>query len=140
MRHVALARRERAAGLPAPLPAPSRITPPSRPLNRLAFVARTVRNPLLVFPQSVYEQDFVPFGGTTQIVWVTQPDLIKAVLLDQRDIFRKIVQIRILGPLLGKGILTSEGADWKWQRQASAPMFRPQTLGAFVPAFVAAAE
>ena len=133
---VALARTERAATLPAPLHIPSRITPPARPLNRLAFVARTVRNPLLVFPQSVYEQDLVPFGGTAQIVWVTQPDMIKAVLLDQRDIFRKIVQIRILGPLLGKGILTSEGADWKWQRQTSAPMFRHSELMTFVPTFV----
>ncbi|HEX7605133.1 MAG TPA: cytochrome P450, partial [Usitatibacter sp.] len=35
---------------------------------------------------------------------------------------------------------TSEGADWKWQRQAAAPMFRPQELASFVPAFVRAAE
>jgi cytochrome P450 len=44
----------------------------------------------------------------------------------------------LLSPLLGKGILTSEGADWKWQRQAAAPMFRPQDLKNFVPAFVGA--
>jgi cytochrome P450 len=46
----------------------------------------------------------------------------------------------LLSPLLGKGILTSEGADWKWQRQAAAPMFRPQDLAGFVPAFVRAAD
>lgn len=73
-------------------------------------------------------------------VWVTAPSLIKAVLLDERDKFGKLTQIRLLGPMLGKGILTSEGADWKWQRQAAAPMFRPQELGSFVPAFVRAAE
>ena len=68
------------------------------------------------------------------------PSLIKAVLLDEREKFRKLTQIRLLAPLLGKGILTSEGADWKWQRQASAPMFQPQDLLGFVPTFVRAAE
>jgi cytochrome P450 len=69
---------------------------------------------------------------------VTGPQFIRAVLLEERDKFAKLAQIRLLGPLLGKGILTSEGADWKWQRQASAPMFRPQELVHFVPGFVRA--
>jgi cytochrome P450 len=46
----------------------------------------------------------------------------------------------LLSPLLGKGILTSEGADWKWQRQASAPIFRQHDLMAYVPTFVASAQ
>lgn len=127
---------EPALHTPAPVPIPSAITPPARPLNRLTFLARFVRNPLLVVPQAVYEQDFVRLGGGTPVAWVTEPNLIKAVLLDQRDKFQKLAQIRILGPLLGKGILTSEGADWRWQRQTSAPMFRHQELMAFVPGFV----
>ena len=98
MPSVALAASPTAPPLPAPLSLPPPITPPVQPLNRLAFVASFVRNPLQIVPQAVYEQDFVPYGGRSPIVWVTQPDLIKAVLLDQRDIFRKIVQIRILGP------------------------------------------
>ena len=97
-------------------------------------------NPLTVLPRAVYEEDFVAFGAKSQRVWVTSPGLVKAVLLDERDKFRKITQIRLLGPLLSKGILTSEGAEWKWQRQASAPMFRPQELAGFVPAFVRAAD
>jgi cytochrome P450 len=100
-----------------------------------------VRNPLEVMPQAVYEQDIIhnPLGKV-QRLWITSPALVKAVLLDDRDKFRKQSQIRLLSPLLGKGILTSEGADWKWQRQASAPMFRQQDLHGFVPAFVHATE
>ena len=120
---------------------PPRVTPPAQPLGRIAFLRTFVRNPLEVLPRAVYEEDFVAFGGAkSPRAWVTSPALVKAVLLDQRDKFGKITQIRLLGPLLGKGILTSEGADWKWQRQASAPMFRPQELAGFVPAFVRAAE
>ena len=101
-------------------------------------MATFVRNPLQVIPQAAYVEDRVAVGANR--VWVTSPAIIKAVLLDEREKFRKLTQIRLLGPLLGKGILTSEGAEWKWQRQASAPMFRPQALGAFVPAFVRAAR
>ncbi len=138
MASVALARSEAAPRLPAPASIAPGITPPARPLNRLTFVSRFVRNPLLVVPQAVYEQDFVRYGGSIPIAWVSGPDLIKGILLDQRDKFQKLVQIRILGPLLGKGILTSEGNDWKWQRQTSAPMFRHNELMTFVPAFVRA--
>lgn len=133
---VALASNEAAVRLPAPRLVPPHITPPARPLNRLAFVASFVRNPLLVMPQAAYEQDFVRMEGRAPLVWLTEPSLIKAVLLDQREKFHKLVQIRILGPLLGKGILTSEGAEWKWQRQTSAPMFRHHELMTFVPTFV----
>src|SRR5262249_59240207 len=117
---------------------PPRIVPPDRPLGRLAFLRTFVRNPLEVMPRAVYEEDFVTFGAPgTPRVWITAPALIKSVLLDQRETFRKTTQIRLLGPLLGRGILTSEGDDWKWQRQAAPPMFRD--LKPFVPAFVRAA-
>jgi cytochrome P450 len=120
---------------------PARIEPPARQPSGLAFVARFVRNPLEVVPREAYEEDLVPGGGgRVPRVWVTAPELVKTVLLDERDKFRKLTQIRLLGPLLGKGILTSEGAEWKWQRQASSPMFRPADLAGYVPVFVRAAE
>ena len=120
---------------------PARIVPPEQPLGRFVFMTTFVRNPLEVIPRSVYEQDLVSFGAPgTPRVWITEPSLIKTVLLDQRETFRKTLQIRLLSPLLGRGILTSEGEHWKWQRQAAAPMFRPQDLKAFVPEFVRAAR
>ena len=136
MPRAALRSDEAAQRAPAPFHIPAPITPPRNPLNRLTFLSRFVRNPLLVLPQAVYEEDVVPSSGRLPIMWVTEPDLIKAVLLEQRETFGKTVQIRILGPLLGKGILTSEGAEWKWQRQTSAPMFRHGELMTFVPTFV----
>jgi len=125
----------------APRLVPPRIQPPAQRLGGLAFLAAFVRNPLEVFPRDAYEQDlWINPMGRTQRLSVTSPELVKAVLLDEREKFQKLSQIRLLSPLLGKGILTSEGADWKWQRQASAPMFRAQELHGFVPAFVRATE
>lgn len=119
---------------------PPRIVPPARALGGIAFIASFIRNPLAVVPQAAYEEDFVRLsarGGA--FVCVTAPEMIRTVLLDEREKFQKLSQIRLLRPLLGRGILTSEGADWKWQRQASAPMFRHQDLMRFVPTFVRAA-
>jgi cytochrome P450 len=118
---------------------PPRIAAPQNPPGRLAFIARFVRNPLAVVPRRAYEEDFVRLPGAP-IAWVTGPQLIRTVLLEEREKYEKRAQIRLLAPLLGKGILTSEGADWKWQRQAAAPMFRPQELEPFVPRFVRAAK
>ncbi len=96
-------------------------------------MAAFVRNPLEALPRAVYEQDLHVYG---ERVWITESSLIRTVLLDQREKFHKIPTIRFLGPLLGRGILTSEGSEWKWQRQASAPLFRQQDLLRFVPTFV----
>jgi cytochrome P450 len=116
---------------------PPHVLPPERQLGRLGFLATFLRNPLEAIPRAAYEQDAHPGPGR---LWITAPALIRAVLLDERETFQKVAQIRLLGPLLGRGILTSEGAEWKWQRQASAPMFRHPDLVGFVPAFVRAAE
>ena len=120
---------------------PPRVAPPPQPLRGLAFFAGFIRNPIGVVPQAAYEGDLVAYArGRREIVWITAPDMIRQVLLDEREKFLKLAQIRLLSPLLGKGMLTSEGADWKWQRQAAAPMFRQQDLMGFVPAFVRAAD
>jgi cytochrome P450 len=116
---------------------PPRIAAPSAPLGRFAFIARFVRNPLETIPRAVYEQDAHLGPGR---LWITSPSLIKTVLLDEREKFQKVAQVRLLSPLLGRGVLTSEGAEWKWQRQAAAPMFRQQDLLRFVPTFTRAAE
>lgn len=112
---------------------------PIAPRGRLGFLAAALANPLQTIPRAVYDEDVVARLEAKR-VWITEPSLIRKVLLEERDKYQKLTQIKLLSPLTGKGILTSEGADWKWQRQAAAPMFRPQDLLGFVPTFVRAAD
>ncbi len=120
---------------------PPHVVPPARLVRGLALIAGFLRNPLEIIPQAVYELDYVAFDGLgPRFAWVTGPDLVKAVLLDEADKFSKNVQIAFFSPLLGRGILTSQGPEWIWQRQIAAPMFRRHELMTFVPAFVDAAR
>lgn len=114
---------------------PARITPPVHPLGGVRFIATFARNPLEVLPRPVYEQDLYRYRGR---LYVTAPALLKEVFLDRREEFQKVVQIRFLAPLLGGGLITSEGREWKWQRQAAAPMFKQHDMLRFVPVFVGA--
>ena len=95
-----------------------RVTPLDRRVGNLAFFATLLRNPLRVLPAAIYEEGLVVSGRAgRKVYWISDPALIKTVLLDKRETFhRTSITQRILGPLLGKGVLTADGADWKWQR------------------------
>lgn len=107
----------------------------------LRTIRATLRNPLEAMPPAVYEQP-VTQGRLLgrRIVHLMDPALIHAALvanankLDKGDVAR-----RPLAAALGNGLLNAEGADWRWQRRAIAPIFRAGGIEAFFPAMAAAA-
>jgi cytochrome P450 len=113
-----------------------------RPLPLRKFLFRFVRNPLSSLPQAAYEQGILVYdNGRARIVWVCDPALIETVLLHEADKFPKTdLEKRVFATSLGDGILTSQGASWRWQRRTAAPLFRPADLASLVPAMSAAAE
>lgn len=116
--------------------------PPAAELRRLKLLRTIVRNPIEAWPRLAFElphTDATIFGR--RVVSLMDPDLIKAALVDEAESFNKgEVAIRALKPAIGLGILTADGAHWRWQRRAAAPIFRPDSIRGFVPAMVAAAE
>lgn len=129
------------AASPAALYPPT-VTPPEQPLPLPRFLMRFVQNPLLVLPRAVYEEPiFVYKGGHVVIVWVTDPALIERILLGEAATFAKTpLEKRIFAQTLGDGILTSEGASWRWQRRTVAPLFRHAEILSYVPAMAEAAQ
>ncbi|HET7681783.1 MAG TPA: cytochrome P450 [Xanthobacteraceae bacterium] len=121
---------------------PSTVKAPSDPLKLFPFLIKFISNPLLVIPDAVYREKIVQYGRRVgRVAWVNDPALIKDVLLDRSELFPITpLQKRVLGPLGGKGVLTSEGAEWRWQRQMAAPLFRHAELLRYVPAMSSAAE
>jgi cytochrome P450 len=103
---------------------------------------RLVRNPMEAWPEAVYREKLVithMFGRQT--LFVTDPDMVQQVLVDDSDSFVKAEPMRrALEPGLGQAILTAEGTRWRMQRRVAAPVFRPGNVDGFVPAMIAAAR
>jgi len=114
----------------------------SGPLETLRILRRVVRNPLEAWPGAVYREPLVRtrFLGQTTL-FVTGPDWVQQVLVDDAESFVKAEQMRrALEPALGPAILTSEGARWRMQRRTASPVFRASRVTGFIPAMLEAAR
>ncbi|MDI3281698.1 cytochrome P450 [Polyangium sp. 15x6] len=69
------------------------------------------------------------------------PDHIKYVFVDAAERFTKQTPgIDAIRPVLGNGLLTSEGAFWRRQRRIAQPAFHKQRIAAFAGVMVRAAD
>jgi cytochrome P450 len=73
--------------------------------------------------------------------FVNKPEYIEHVLLTNQQNYVKSQFVRTeLGPLLGDGLLLSEGAFWRRQRRIAAPAFQHKRIAGFLDAMSADAE
>ena len=86
-----------------------------------------MRNTIYGWPEPAFDEFYRKrriLGFTVHIV--TDPDMVGRVLLDNKENYlRPRIAQRILSPLIGNGLLSSEGEDWKKQRRIVAPTFAP---------------
>lgn len=110
--------------------------------SRLGLFAKILRNPLNALPPEVFRDRLVLSRvGKRESLYVCDPSLIQEALVRQATHLSKGEIIgKVLGPALGEGLLTAEGAHWQWQRQSVAAGFQHQRLVGFLPAMIAAAE
>jgi unspecific monooxygenase len=94
-------------------------------------IAKMLReNALLAFPPHAFEDDVVfrRFLGRQQII-LNRPRGIHHILVgNPQNYGRTRGTIRMLRPLLGNGLLLSDGENWKQQRRTVAPAFAPRTI------------
>jgi cytochrome P450 len=101
-----------------------------RTLSGFGIARALGKNALLAFPPQAFDEDFITrrFLGRRQIV-LNRPAGIHHILVDHTENYRRTrPTIRILRPLLGTGLLLSEGDDWKYQRRTLAPAFAARTI------------
>ena len=65
------------------------------------------------------------------ILLFSHPDLIEQVLVTQARHFVKHFGLRVYKPVLGNGLVTSEGDFWRRQRKLSAPAFQGARLAGY---------
>lgn len=121
---------------------PTHVQPPEQPLPTFRMLRTLLSNPIATWPRAIYQERVVRARMPGfDMVYVMAPDLVRRVLVDEAQEFDKGELLRRgLGPALGEAILTAEGAKWRWQRRAVAPIFRHDRLRSFLPAMIAAAE
>jgi cytochrome P450 len=112
-----------------------RLAPPIHALRSTAPGAlgllRILRtNALQMWGRRAYERPVVvgSFMGRVQVL-LNEPDAIGHVLVKNAANYRRPrISRRVLGPLLGEGLLLSEGPAWRHQRRTIAPIFAPRSM------------
>src|SRR3974390_1433137 len=116
---------------PAGRPAEYRF-PPGLEKNLLWFALRKLRpaNPIVLFQQLADNYgDIAHYKiGWHHIVFLNHPDYIREILVVQNDNFIKERTVRRSKMLLGEGMITSEGAEHRMQRQVAQPAFHRQRI------------
>jgi cytochrome P450 len=72
---------------------------------------------------------------------LADPGGLKRVMLDNLANYPKSeIMRRMLRPAIGNSLFNADGTEWKWQRQAVAPVFTHRNVVALAPAMTATAE
>jgi unspecific monooxygenase len=113
-----------------PLFVPPRPEPPDRELSLFQFFAAMRTNALQVWPKAAYEEDTLLGQGLGRTrVLINTADAIHRVLVENTaNYHRTSATIRILRPVVGDGLLLSEGDDWRHQRRTMAPAMAPRVV------------
>lgn len=108
----------------------------------LAFLLALRRNPLTTWTERHFREKVTSGEGILgRVMVVNDPAIIRHVLVDNAANYRKDdLQLRVLAPGLGRGLLTADGEEWRLQRRTIAPLFTPRTVQGFFPAMRESAE
>jgi cytochrome P450 len=115
------------------LPRPALQAPRPRmswPLSWFMIARSLRRNMLEVFPPEAFTEEavFRRSFGRDQII-LAKPAGIHRILVDNPQNYgRTVATVRMLRPVLGDGLLLSDGEEWARQRHAHAPAFAPRTI------------
>jgi cytochrome P450 len=130
---------------------PDDLTPPrepvkvplvKEPLSVLQTLRTARRNVLEIIPDICTKQPMVS-GKTAMVRWhmVMDPSALRRILKDNLENYPKSdITKNLLRPAIGDSLFIAEGAHWRWQRRAAAPVFSHRNIAALAPIMSASAE
>lgn len=119
---------------------------PTRPTGPVAvwrgFVGERARTAVYGWSELAFEKWHIErnvFGHRVHIIM--HPDLVERVLLDNAANYEKPKLVKkLLLPVIGRGLLSSDGELWRAQRKIVAASFAPPAVDALVPVFADVAQ
>ena len=124
-------------------PARAPLPPGPRGLDVVRWLLRTRRQegPLEMFMEMGERYGDVALldAPRQKLVVVRGPEAVRHVLVANQDNYSKSNQYEMLEPVLGKGLVTSEGELWQRQRKLVQPMFAKRHLAPFADHMASAA-
>lgn len=113
----------------------------TEPLGLFGSLKAARSNLLSILPELAVRQPMV--SGRTGLRWhmVMDPGAIRRILLEKVDDYPKSRATKnILRPAIGDSLFIAEGAHWRWQRRAAAPVFTHRNIANLAPVMAQAAE
>ncbi|MBO9407956.1 cytochrome P450 [Shimia sp. R9_1] len=113
----------------------------TEPLGLWGSLKAARSNLLSILPEIAVRQPMV--SGRTGLRWhmVMDPGAIRQMLLEKVDDYPKSRATKnILRPAIGDSLFIAEGAHWRWQRRAAAPVFTHRNISNLAPVMAAAGE
>jgi cytochrome P450 len=114
--------------------------PPGFERNLLWMALRRLRpaNPIVLFQQLARDYGEIAHYklAWNHIIFLNHPDYIREVLVVQNENFTKERTVQRTKMLLGEGMITSEGAQHRQQRQVAQPAFHRQRIPEYASAMV----
>jgi cytochrome P450 len=106
------------------------------------FVGERARTAVYGWSEQAFEKwhiDRNVFGHRVHIVM--HPEMVQRVLLDHAANYEKPKLVKkLLQPVIGRGLLSSDGDLWRAQRKIVAASFAPPAVDALVPVFADVAQ
>jgi cytochrome P450 len=106
----------------------------ARQYGPIEFIRRIRRDQLSVFTPEIFSRNLI----YSKLLFldsflVIKPDYIEQVLLtNQQNYVKSHFVQRLLGPVLGQGLLTAEGELWRRHRRIASPAFQHRRVEGFV--------
>jgi cytochrome P450 len=122
------------------VPRPDR---PARPPWRDFGVIRRAFSGNMLAGLTFIHRKYGPFVRTRlpmHLYFVADPAVIDEILVKKADAFRKDRTSRLMGRVIGKGLLVNEGEPWRRQRRLMQPAFHQRHLQSYALLMATAAE